>query len=498
MASAPAAATAGTAPAAAPLVRTHRISPAGPGDAMSSTTAVQAIPSARPSAPSPSARVAFTFTGAPSTWPSRSAIRSTNGASFGRSATTVQSALTGTQPAARGQHHHRARITMLSAPLQRGIGVRGVAAQVAEAGRTEHGVGDGVGHGIGVAVPVQAPRPVPGHGDPAQHQRAVGPVGEPVDVDPLTDPKRGTRALALPFVALAAHRWAPASRASARPRSSGRVSFRFLGSPGHRAHREPQLLDQAGVVGGLAPEAVGLPQHGGGEGLGRLHRHQLRPVDGGDHLAVGDPLQRVGHRQHRDGASGGASLHGPDHRREQGGVDQRAGRIVDHDHLGLVGYRRQSGPDRVGPGRTAGHHPVSSARLGLVVMVRTRRWIGTGVFLLAPGPTGDHQHHPVRYRSRRLHRPGRHRPSGQREKLLGPSEAAARSACHHDGPDGPRSAQGSASLSLTSAVSSSTPRAKVSSDTRIWRARWSIRFSPAERPLSLSRMDRFRTTSATW
>ncbi len=40
--------------------------------------------------------------------------------------------------------------------------------------------------------------------------------------------------------------------------------------------------------------------------------------------------------------------------------------------------------------------------------------------------------------------------------------------------------------------------AKVSSDTRICRARVSMRFSPADNPLSLSRMDRFRTTSATW
>ena len=57
---------------------------------------------------------------------------------------------------------------------------------------------------------------------------------------------------------------------------------------------------------------------------------------------------------------------------------------------------------------------------------------------------------------------------------------------------------GSASSSLASASSSVTLRAKVSSDTRIWRALVSMRFSPAERPLSFSRIDRFRTTSATW
>ena len=61
-----------------------------------------------------------------------------------------------------------------------------------------------------------------------------------------------------------------------------------------------------------------------------------------------------------------------------------------------------------------------------------------------------------------------------------------------------RAGQGSASSRRFSAAASSTSRAKVSSDTRIWRARLSMRFSPADRPLSLSRMDRFRTTSATW
>ena len=57
---------------------------------------------------------------------------------------------------------------------------------------------------------------------------------------------------------------------------------------------------------------------------------------------------------------------------------------------------------------------------------------------------------------------------------------------------------GRASSSFFSASSSVTLRAKVSSDTRIWRALVSMRFSPADRPLSFSRIDRFRTTSATW
>ena len=57
---------------------------------------------------------------------------------------------------------------------------------------------------------------------------------------------------------------------------------------------------------------------------------------------------------------------------------------------------------------------------------------------------------------------------------------------------------GRASSSFFSASSSVTLRAKVSSDTRICRALVSMRFSPADRPLSFSRIERFRTTSATW
>ncbi len=57
---------------------------------------------------------------------------------------------------------------------------------------------------------------------------------------------------------------------------------------------------------------------------------------------------------------------------------------------------------------------------------------------------------------------------------------------------------GRTEASFSSAASVSTFNANVSSETRIWRARVSMRFSPADSPLSLSRIERFRTTSATW
>ena len=81
-------------------------------------------------------------------------------------------------------------------------------------------------------------------------------------------------------------------------------------------------------------------------------------------------------------------------------------------------------------------------------------------------------------------------------ELLGTTKTGAPARGHHHGRD--RHAYGRTEASFSSAASVSTLRAKVSSETRIWRARVSMRFSPALSPLSLSRIDRFRTTSATW
>ena len=81
-------------------------------------------------------------------------------------------------------------------------------------------------------------------------------------------------------------------------------------------------------------------------------------------------------------------------------------------------------------------------------------------------------------------------------ELLAGAEALA--LARRDDDRGDAHGQGRTAASRSSAVGSSTFSAKVSSETRIWRARVSIRFSPAESPLSLSRIDRFRTTSATW
>ena len=118
-------------------------------------------------------------------------------------------------------------------------------------------------------------------------------------------------------------------------------------------------------------------------------------------------------------------------------------------------------------------------------------------------PAGSTRTTPAERGPARRHGPFENRAAAQDGELLQPAEAVPGAPGHDDRPHLCHGATGpgdqvSASFRRSSAVSSSTLSAKVSSDTRIWRARCSMRFSPAERPLSLSRIDRFRTTSATW
>src|SRR5699024_3532882 len=84
--------------------------------------------------------------------------------------------------------------------------------------------------------------------------------------------------------------------------------------------------------------------------------------------------------------------------------------------------------------------------------------------------------------------------SSSRSMAASPSVSAARAAaaCSRW-----RSMVSCISASSASAFLSSTPSASASSPTRIWRALASMRFSPADRPLSWPPRHRSRTTSAT-
>ena len=80
------------------------------------------------------------------------------------------------QPGRGRPGHHLGQQVQAVGPGPGRVGVGEVAAEVAQAGRPEQGVGQGVGHGVGVAVAGQARAPSGMHHAP-QHQ---GPGGSSV------------------------------------------------------------------------------------------------------------------------------------------------------------------------------------------------------------------------------------------------------------------------------------------------------------------------------
>ena len=150
-----------------------------------STTARQAMPSARPRAPRPSARVAFTETGAPQD--RAQALdhgRGVRGQARGVGDDGAVGVGAGETRARRhGDHLGQQRHAVGALPHRVGVGE--VPAEVAQPDRAQHGVGQRVADGVGVAVPAQAPGAL--DHDAAQHERAVRVVGEAVDVDALAD-----------------------------------------------------------------------------------------------------------------------------------------------------------------------------------------------------------------------------------------------------------------------------------------------------------------------
>src|SRR5690606_8975737 len=112
------------------------------------------------------------------------------------------------------------------------------------------------------------------------------------------------------------------------------------------------------------------------------------------------------------------------------------------------------------------------------------------------GDDDDVDHARLRQRAGGVHH---ERGAGQRDGRLGQvvAEAGAGARGREDGAAAHAGQEVRTSSSMASACSSSVCSASASSETRIWRALASIRFSPADRPRSWSRRERSRTTSAT-
>ena len=153
---------------------------------MTTATAKQAMPSSRPSAPSPSARRPLTVTGAPtaSRQPSFHLVAHRAPASAARRS-TEQSTLPTDQPAVAHVGGDPAQQLDRVGAGQRRIGVGEALADVAETGRAEQRVGDGVGDGVAVAVPDETGHI--GEHAAAEHERPLRVVAEAVDVEALAD-----------------------------------------------------------------------------------------------------------------------------------------------------------------------------------------------------------------------------------------------------------------------------------------------------------------------
>ena len=152
------------------------------------------------------------------------------------------------------------------------------------------------------------------------------------------------------------------------------------------------------------------PEKVGGEGLWGLDRDQRVPV----HQTPASAADGVG-----QGDAGHRGVRTPPHRADDRGVELdgggRAGRVVDHDHLGGRGHRGEAGPHRRRPRRTT-----DDGRVG-------RRLVG--------GTVGHHGHDAVSGFCGGGQGPVHDPPVTEQLVLLGPPEAGARARRHHDDPD---------------------------------------------------------------
>src|SRR6478609_5516784 len=250
-------------------------------------------------------------------------------------------------------------------------------------------------------------------------------------------------------------------------------------------HGQPERLDQRGVVGGREAGGVSPLEHLTGEALRRLYRaQQLARRGRRDHTVLVN---------HLDGVDDGQAGHdrrvtgpdGPGDPLEDGDRGQRPRGVMDQDDVLVLAQRGEAGGhgrgavgaagDDVDPSITAGQRAGSPE-------------VGRG--------GDDHDVVDLPARKDAPQRVEQQRLPEQRGERLGHTSPEPRALTGGDEDDaGAQEAR--TSSRMASALSSLVFSASASSETRIWRALASIRFSPAESPRSLSRRHRSRTTSAT-
>ena len=138
------------------------------------------------------------------------------------------------------------------------------------------------------------------------------------------------------------------------------------GSPGTTRTVAPWASTRPASSVASAPAGVGPAQHVGPEGLGRLDRHQARRGSTVAHTVPSSTRFTVSATARAGTAPSAPARTASTTDRNSAGAGQRAGAVVDHDHLGARGHGGQAGRHRGRPGGAAGHHQVGTVAVGPV------------------------------------------------------------------------------------------------------------------------------------
>ena len=253
------------------------------------TMARQAMPSARPSAPKPSARVAFTDTGAAQDSGERGSPSSRCGGPAGGRRRSRCSRRWHRVALFRGHPHDLGQEGHAVGPLPDRVGVGEVASEVPESHGAEHRVGQGMADGIGVTVATEATSPSMTHA--SEHQGRCGSsenrwMSIPCPMRMLTallnDPVGGAQVV-------------------------GRGDLEVARLARHHPDGSAELLDQGGVVGGVGPCVWARRNTAAPNAWGVCTATSVGAVKRVDHVGVGIHfLDGVAHRHAGNGRVGAA------------------------------------------------------------------------------------------------------------------------------------------------------------------------------------------------
>ena len=295
------------------------------------------------------------------------------------------------------------KIARLSAPLQRWVGVGKVGAEIAESGRTEHGVCDRVCNDVGIAVTLETWLSL--KTDPSQDQA------------PCPDQRRW-RSDAGQSRFRRVNAVIDCSTSLPIARSSGEVSFKLWYSPGttRRSSREPRAEPASSVASGASACARRRASARKACGVCTATSSLRSRVS-----TTRPPRTRLTVSATASAGNGpvGAGKDGVDHGTKQLPRGQRPGGVVDDDDVSVLRDRRQAPADRGGSGRASRDHPVGALADPGAPEKRLRHY----------------SHDAAGHRARRVEAPLDHGPAAESGELLGLTESPSLTGGDNDHPD---------------------------------------------------------------